>query len=142
MDKTTTLAALDTMRSSANETNDCAPRAISIASGCTYEQALWLCAKYGKRKPRRGTKTADVMTAIMDNDMVVGARRFRWVQRPRDLRNRRFKTVGKFAAANPTGRFVLRVSGHAVAVVNGVVMDYFDYGKQDRRRISWIAESY
>lgn len=51
----------------------------------------------------------------------------------------KFVTLGWFVANNRTGRFFLRVNGHALAVIDGVVHDVSATGARTRVRTAWVA---
>lgn len=48
-------------------------------------------------------------------------------------------TVKKFVEAHPKGKFYLSTTGHAMALVNGILTDTSERGK-DRRRIFAVVE--
>ena len=98
-----------------NETNDCVVRAIAIAARIPYTRAHKLVAKETGRRPRRGTQG---FLAMMS--------RVRIGQRRVGL-GRRY-TVAKFVEQFPKGRYLVRKSRHAFAVVDGVVHDNWKPG--------------
>lgn len=48
-------------------------------------------------------------------------------------------TLGRFIKENPVGKYYVCVRGHALAVVDGVVYDYY-YGP--KRKVEWIMKVY
>jgi hypothetical protein len=110
----------------ANETNDCAVRALAVAACIAYADAHAIMARNGRR-PRRGTPT-DIITKAC-RDAAPGAESLTWSELyvPRvDSRyySRGFRTVAAFARAYPVGHFVAWSRTHAFAIVDGVLHDW------------------
>lgn len=108
-------------RKAANETSDCVVVAIATAFQISYEEARMFCRKSLKRIDRRGVKHFRSMK--LDQYMPFGAcRRTRYKEA-----GKRFNiTVGRFCKENPTGRHILMVDGHCLAVIDGVCHDHTD----------------
>jgi hypothetical protein len=95
------------------EHNDCAVRAFAIASCLDYKTAHALFAKHG-RKPRRGTflyVTANVVREQFPYSI------FARLDSPPMLKD--------FVHSHPQGHYMVWVSGHFLAVCDGVILDWF-----------------
>ena len=106
------------------EDRDCTVKALAIALGTSYERAHRHLELHCNRRRGRGIKSSLVL--------------------PKSLRNTPYK-IGPYSSSNkvslstfcknhPKGRFYVAVSGHAIAVVDGVVYDYKD---APRRMVKW-----
>ncbi len=89
-----------------HEVRDCVVRAISNAYCLPYAQVHEEVAKAG-RKDRGGISTVKAM----QNRPVIWT-----IEKPH-------RTVGGFIKDHPHGHFVIRISGHALASVDGVLYD-------------------
>ena len=90
--------------------NDCSIRAAAVAGNLPYADVSAMFAKHG-RKPNRGTKTRVSVAAHRE---LFDAER---VPIPRI-------SLAEFARRFPTGRYVVHVRGHALAVCDGVIHDW------------------
>ena len=106
-----------------NEYNDCVVRALSLASGISYPAMHKEMAELG-RKNRCRTKS--FWTDWADE----------WCG-PRVNYEKGKMTVLKFIQLNPKGRFVIRIRGHAFAVIDGVIHDTWE-----QRPGSWVISSW
>lgn len=133
------------------ENNDCAVKALAVATGFSYDDCWAFWALHG-RKPRRGTYTYRTLDRGAKDFPELGFRSVRvgGVREKRDVRwndaTRRYEdcsakpdgwtdhgtTLRTFCREHPKGRFLVTVSQHALAVVDGVV---YDYCARDLRRI-------
>ena len=94
--------------------NDCSIRAMSCATGCSYEQASVLYSAAG-RTLKKGTEvfiTAQVCEQWLKMYEVSAGMQ-----------------LAMFIVMHPKGRFILHVRGHALALVDGVVHDWKDKTK-------------
>jgi hypothetical protein len=96
-----------------NEYNDCTVRAISIAYQIPYAQAHAKLKDWGRKdgKPCMGF-------AWFMNDRMASTEKG-----VRPLRHRSLGTLQNFCKNHPTGRYVIRIKGHALAIVDGVIND-------------------
>lgn len=112
---------------------DCAVRAISIAANIPYEQSYALFIKYG-RKPNKATDRSvsrAVHHELGSTPVVLGNR----------YEPRSYPTLAAFLRMHPHGRFTLHKSGHAFAVVHGVVHDFANCaGARSRIQAAWRIE--
>lgn len=100
-----------------NDTNDCSVRATAIATGCDYA----VVHKFFKQRGRKDgegiyymqifRKHKDEMTKVMNSY---------FTELPVTKRNCTFK---RFIDWYNTGTFIIRVSGHALCIKDGVVLD-------------------
>ncbi len=125
------------------EHNDCAVKALAVAAGVSYDDAHAFWELHG-RKPRRGTFTNETLpycrrsadfSELGFRATRVGGHSTRynedecgtdsgWVPFHTTLR--------AFCRSNPQGSFIVCVAHHALAVVDGTVVDYTN---SDLRRI-------
>lgn len=111
------------------EVRDCGVRALRVAAGCTYEQAHKTLGIYG-RIARRGTynRTMHISAGLYGLKPVatmaggVGVKLLH-------------PTLAQFAAAHRSGAFVLRVHTHFIALVDGVVHDWYASKTGARTRV-------
>jgi hypothetical protein len=104
-----------------NERNDCAVRALYLASGMPYQTAYSLCEQAG-RKPNRGFNNVFYY-------LLLGAHGFE--ERPHYTG----LYLGHAIRNMREGRFILYVRNHFFAVINGAVYDQMPQGP--RRRVKW-----
>lgn len=106
---------------------DCAARALAIAAGLRYQDAYERINAAATRERPRGTrKRSDARSGVWPETLgrVLTALGFEWVP---TMRIGSGCTVHLRAGELPmTGRLVVRVSRHYVAVVDGVVHDTHD----------------
>jgi hypothetical protein len=99
--------------------NDCTVRAIAAVTGAPYDAAYeWIAAggrKSGKRFKLKPFFAANVF--LHDADW-----RFAWTPYPAVKGERRMNVIA-FVATHPRGRYVIQVSKHVIAVVDGVLID-------------------
>jgi hypothetical protein len=115
------------------EKNDCAVKAIAAAAGVSYETSHAFTGEYLMRTRRMGTLLGMFLPNITKEPMMLGSKRVEF----KSLGNikitngyklygevvRRKKTVKSFIKDNPRGSFVVSVAGHALAIVDGVLID-------------------
>lgn len=103
------------------ERKDCAVRAVAVAFSLPYSESYARFAAAG-REPGKATPryiSRDVITALG------GCRLDEW----------KGKTLARFLREAPAGRYVVGVTGHAIAVIDGVVHDHKDSGVGPRYRV-------
>jgi uncharacterized Zn-binding protein involved in type VI secretion len=137
------------------EKNDCVVRAVANACGVNYSQAHKYVADTFDRKPGKGV-TGFNLIMKMNKEMrfdevgqldLFGGSSVRKVKHIGDspkaggtLKNPKYKhkpvayTVKTFAQRYNKGNFILSVSGHALAVKNGHVVDNNNYQVDGYRR--------
>ena len=108
------------------ETNDCSVVAFSIAFEISYKTSHAMHAKYG-RKPRCGTSYKTHVLCV--NEMELQGYTTEEII-PRKVYERYGKVIqGKYSlksigAAYPEGRYLVKVRGHILAMVDGVIEDW------------------
>lgn len=142
----------------ASERNDCAVKALAVATGYSYDDCHAFWELHG-RKAGRGTytyRTLDRGTKLFPElgfrSVKVGGirekRDIRWNARTLRYEDCSSKpdgwtdhgtTLRRFCRDNPKGRFLITVAYHALAVIDGVI---YDYTARDLRRIRdvWAIE--
>jgi hypothetical protein len=118
------------------EHNDCTVRALANASAMPYEDAHVLLKKYG-RKNRCGAKFSTMHSAYKEAgfvlDSVHGTNiQSRYVARITKREAEAGITLGKILPKLSFGEYIVNVNGHALAVVNGKVIDTFDNSSSKR----------
>jgi len=112
-----------------SEDNDCAIRALSMATGEDYDTCHYTLAELG-RKPRGRCRDEDVDDAID----ILGFKANRSFPRSRTVR-----TMMRYQELSKNKRYMVRVNGHYFAVVNGEIQG--DWMKNNRmHRIMWVYE--
>lgn len=105
------------------ERRDCSVRAYSVVACVSYDEAHALFERHG-RKSNRGTPykvTKEVMAE----------------QFPQAKWSRSGITLGRFIESHPKGHYLIHVRGHALAVCDGTLHDWFP---KPRRRVKWYWE--
>jgi len=102
------------------ESRDCVVRALSLAFNKPYLDVHAACARVGRKK-HRGMKMfeIDAVLRLLTGDYGNTLKRtskYRLDSHPR-------LTFAQFAAKYPKGRFVIVMSGHALALIDGVYHD-------------------
>lgn len=115
---------------SIGETRDCTVRALSNAGSIPYDQAHALLKKHG-RKDRRGAFFSTMLKAYNEADFVLdsvhgttgsarSAARIAMRQASEGI------SLAKLLPKLAFGEYIVNTTGHAVAVVNGKIIDTFD----------------
>ena len=99
--------------------DDCTLIAVSHATGLPYTQVETLAKKVGYRPGRGGIHFSDWVLRML---VPAAEKRGRSVE-PLRMADYGGYTVGDFVADHPTGRFAIRAPGHAMAVVNGKLIN-------------------
>lgn len=120
----------DSVLFAGKETNDCTVRALASASGMHYEKAHALLKKNG-RKDRCGARFYTMKKAYNEANFslhsVHGTTiQAKYVARITSTKAQEGITLGKLLPKLTKGSFIVNVTGHAVAVVNGELIDTFD----------------
>ena len=119
-----------------NENNDCFVRALAAATDTNYDTAHKVVSTVFKRTPKKGTKNLQIYGGLKEAEktgLTIGDDSFKVeVLTKSDTKNiyklhgelvYRKKTVKSFIKDHPKGRFILTVSKHAFAVIDGVLVD-------------------
>jgi hypothetical protein len=104
------------------EHNDCTVRALAIWAGVSYGEAHGLMATRCARQPRKGAWPHGVLVELGARVKIDQPPTYRSGITGR-LPSR--MTVGRFARENPRGRFFVLVRGHALAIIDGVIFDWY-----------------
>jgi len=112
------------------EKNDCTVRALANAGGIDYADAHVLLKKHG-RKNHCGAKFGTMHKAYMEAGFVVDSvhgtgAQSRYVARFTKREAEKGITLGKLLPKLGFGEYIVNVNGHALAVVNGKIIDTFD----------------
>ncbi len=120
------------------ERRDCAVRAATIAAGREYVEVHRIFWSYG-RKPRRSTPLRIFMQVAEHLGAVETLAAAGYRVGPLGT-GEKSPTLSRFAATHREGRYVVRVRGHMLAVIDGVV---HDHSQQPRRRVlqAWRFDS-
>lgn len=112
------------------EHNDCTVRALANASGMDYFDAHNLLSKHGRKK-RCGAKFTTMHKAYDEAGFVLNSvhgttGQAKFVSRITQREAEAGITLGKILPKLAFGEYIVNVTGHAVAVVNGKLIDTFD----------------
>lgn len=114
---------------SMKEDNDCTVKALAIALDVPYKLAHRHLQLHCGRRQGKGVVSRKVIPQSLKNTPYkVG---------PYTNENR--VSLSRFCKNHPKGRFYVAISGHAVAVVDGVVYDHTD---SSRRMVKWAIRVY
>lgn len=115
-------------------TNDCAVRAIAIATGTDYRTAYDMVAKFCKQeKPsrvRRGMSSPRAGVHLLTMHKIMADLGWRWTP---TMRIGSGCTVHMRADELPDGPVIVKLSRHFAAVVDGVVYDTHDSSRDETR---------
>lgn len=100
--------------------DDCTKRSISLTCGMPY-----LEVQKGLNAHKRITGVKVFYNTPNPHSYVENVLGFPRVKLPRRGEGSRM-TVGEFAKAHPTGRYILSISGHWTSLIDGVVYDTWD----------------
>jgi hypothetical protein len=112
------------------EKNDCTVRALANAGGIDYFDAHNLLSKHGRKK-HCGAKFGTMHKAYAEAGFVVESVhgttcQALYVARFTKREAKEGITLGKLLPKLAFGEYIVNVTGHALAVVNGKVIDTFD----------------
>ncbi len=112
-----TFEELERVAEAYREKNDCTVKAIAAACDVSYGKAHRTLAKLGRQRGR-GTSVACINHAVNALTGVSAYVGDSFKEADVGL------TLNKFRAANPKGSFIICSRGHAMAVVNGELIDW------------------
>jgi len=112
----------------AGENNDCTVRALAAVSGIPYGAAHRSAELVG-RKRNHGLCALQI-------DLLLGSK-FANYKVERVFGTLSLLTIAQFAAMHPTGRYYVLVTGHALALVDGHIVDEKRPGGKTRVRHAW-----
>lgn len=113
-----------------HERNDCTVRALSVACELEYSVAHKLIKD---KTGRKDTGACYGFPVFMD----------KYIPHIKKLhpkpweKEKKIGTLSKFVRDNPTGTWILLKSGHAFALVNGVVYDSWQPGPKTQIKQAW-----
>lgn len=115
-------------------TNDCVCRAIAIATERPYIEIYDMINEYGKkeRKGKRKSGKSSARTGVYPATIRKIMAALGWEWHPTMLIGSGCTTHLK-ADELPTGRLVVNVSKHIVAVIDGVIYDTYDCSRDETR---------
>lgn len=108
--------------------NNCVPKALVALTGLPYDQVnRELCRKVNKGTPGSSSRAfirlhgfSKLPDSALKNTYINGG-----------VPVQRKMTVGSFAKAHPSGKYMVYVRAHAIAVIDGTVLD--DWNSTSRR---------
>lgn len=111
-----------------NEENDCTVRALANAYGMPYKLAHRIMAKQG-RKPKAGLHPTETHAALIrlgfELEGVYGTtKKARFLAKLLSRQPKAGTTLGTLLSRIGLGRYVVTIRGHALAIVDGEVLDY------------------
>jgi hypothetical protein len=121
------------------ERNDCAVRALMTVTGSTYGDAHSHLATL--RSYRKGTSTLGLIRMLDRGDTILGSKFTRVQGKAGQYQRSNRTTLNTFCKAHPVGRYYLLKRGHAIAVVDGVVVDTWRPGGRSLVTGAWQVTS-
>lgn len=110
-----------------SENRDCVVRAVASAYDITYEKAHRWVSETFNRKPKRGTFGFPIGMDKISKDGIKINRKLTKRINPSDLKNGRSQmSVGTFLKLYDKGTYIVRVTGHAFTIKDGVVIGNFE----------------
>ena len=103
------------------EKADCTVRALAVTCDLTYDVAHKVLTYFG-RKSRQGVQFRRVLELMKGIDGPDKCFSFEPVE-IWENHEKKWKTVGSFAKAHPKGRYIILVSGHAIPLIDGILVD-------------------
>lgn len=111
------------------ENNDCTVYAFATAFDVPYDEAHKVLATRFDRKPRKGPKCWTLVKGLSNKFIYAGKKIAAVLERPITFYTNRGElfvrrmSLGTFAKTYTQGSYYVLISGHALAVKDGVVMD-------------------
>lgn len=126
------------------ERNDCAVRALMTVTGSTYREAHAAIQQATGRRNGKGTPTYPLTMMLDDRKGLLGCT-FERVVGDRGPAGTFIKgypapkagTLARFIRENPVGVFYVCKSGHAFAIVDGVLVDTWHVGSRSKVTAAW-----
>ncbi len=123
-----------------SEKKDCVVRSIASAFDIKYDEAHEICKTEFGRKNKQGTMgTAWTFKGLSKKDFRIGEKPFTMVAKSVLTKKEGIKTlpitVNEFVEKYKTGSYIVLVSRHAFAIVNGVVIGNPDDADKLRCRV-------
>ena len=122
------------------DNNACTVKALSATFGVSYDDAYAYAAKMWDRVKGRGVATSKMLTTFpgsFDLESFVLGRSVARVKATKDYKQpdktikTRKMTLGTFTSTYKTGTYYVLVKGHALAVIDGEVVDFKEeYGRK------------
>lgn len=112
------------------EKNDCTVRAISIAYQIPYEEAHIKLKDFGRKDGKACFNFAHFMNTKIVTTLKV----------TRSSKQRSLGSLQAFCNDHPTGRYVIRIAGHALAIVDGVIHDSWKPGPRTQIKDYWKVD--
>lgn len=133
------------------EKNDCFVRALSAATGSTYDDAHQFTADYFMREEGRGTMVELFLPNVLKETMKLGLNievDFKKVPNSQCVNRyklngeiiKRKKTVKSFIKDNAKGTYIVLVAGHAFTIIDGVLIDNMGEEFRPTRKVTGAIE--
>lgn len=105
------------------DANNCTVLALAATTGMPYDEAYKIAENIWMRKRKKGVRTSTLETYFSAHAKKVDTKKVYHVKR--DNKDVVCKmTVSTFAKEYPTGNYYLLVSGHALAINDGKILDH------------------
>jgi len=133
---TSSIKGIKNSKIAKNENNDCFVRALAAATDMDYDTTHKEVKDQFGRVNKKGTENHMIIGQMLnaeENGLVIGDKRFSVKVLPKARTHntyklygeliKRKKTVKSFIKDNPKGNYVVTVSKHALAIVDGKLID-------------------
>jgi hypothetical protein len=117
-------------RSGIDDKNNCTIVALAVTSRISYKRAYRIGETAGRKRGK----------GFLSSRLIYEARRHGIHAHAIPLPTRRFITAERFVELHPKGRFYVRGSCHAFAIINGVPYDQSLVGPGTRITDAWLIE--
>lgn len=120
------------------DSNNCTVLALAATTGISYDEAFQIAQNQWKRRHKKGvrTSTLDSYFSLRLGAKKVDTKKVYHVKR--DNKDVVCKmTVGTFAKEYPTGNYYVLVSGHALAINNGQILDHANLLLKPKRIVKY-----
>jgi len=116
------------------ENRDCVVRAVASASGMTYDKAhKWVADRF-KRKNRKGTMGFPIgMNSMATTGEKLNRKSVKAFTKEELMNGKSQMSVGTFIKMYDRGTYIIRVTGHAFTIKDGVVIGNFEDAIKSRR---------
>lgn len=107
------------------QSSDCSVKALAIVKNIPYQDALGYARDSFKRQPNKGVTLTNITKGFLQDDSIttLNGREIKTYYNNQGKMVERSMTVGTFAKTYNKGKYFVVVRKHALAIVDGVIID-------------------